>query len=166
MLLNAQELLFHNLLELSESQGKPAQIGYDLSVKEIKRLAKPGGIFKDKTEPPLLENLPLRYTTEYAYYLPQGVYDIMFHEGCKIPADKTGFIKHRSSLYRNGCMIVSPLFDPGFETANIGTVLYVMHPLGIYIEKDSRLGQMYFFSHSAVKEVYNGQWQNDKQRNT
>ena len=52
------------------------------------------------------------------------MYDITFNEGCKIPENRVAFIKQRSSLYRNGAVINSPVFDPGFETENMGTLLY------------------------------------------
>ena len=37
----------------------------------------------------------------------------------------------------------------------------------IFIEKDARVGQMYFHECDEVNEenLYNGQWQNDLQRN-
>jgi deoxycytidine triphosphate deaminase len=67
-------------------------------------------------------------------------------------------------LYRNGTTINSPLFDPGFETENMGTIMIVGVP--IFIEKDARVAQMYFHECDEVasENLYNGQWQNDKQR--
>jgi dCTP deaminase/dUTP pyrophosphatase len=89
------------------------------------------------------------------------VYDIIFNEGCKIPKNRVAFIKQRSSLFRNGAIINSPVFDPGFETQYMGTLLYVYET--IFIEKDARVAQIYFHECNDA-ELYNGQWQNDKQR--
>ena len=71
------------------------------------------------------------------------------------------FRSQRSSLYRNGAIINSPVFDPGFETQNMGTLLYVFEP--IFIELDARVAQIYFHE-CETADKYDGQWQNDKQR--
>jgi deoxycytidine triphosphate deaminase len=95
------------------------------------------------------------------WLLYEGVYDITFNEGCKIPDNRVAFIKQRSSLYRNGAIINSPVFDPGFETEFMGTLMYVNCP--IFIEENARVAQIYFHECSPA-EKYDGQWQNDKQR--
>ena len=95
------------------------------------------------------------------WLLYEGVYDITFNEGCKIPDNRVAFIKQRSSLYRNGAIINSPVFDPGFETEFMGTLMYVHCP--IFIEENARVAQIYFHECTSA-EMYNGQWQNDKQR--
>ena len=51
--------------------------------------------------------------------------------------------------------------DPGFSTDNIGTVMNVHER--IFIEQDARIAQMYFHENSEG-ELYDGQFQNDKQR--
>jgi len=95
----------------------------------------------------------------------EGVYDITFNEGCKLPSNRVAFIKQRSSLYRNGAIINSPVFDPGFETEFMGTVMAVNVP--IFVEEDARVAQIYFHTCGEVagENLYNGQWQQDKQRN-
>ncbi len=77
------------------------------------------------------------------------------------PDNRVAFIKQRSSLWRNGALINSPVFDPGFETDNMGTIMMVTEP--IFIEKDARVAQIYFHECEST-EKYNGQWQGDKQR--
>ena len=73
-------------------------------------------------------------------------------------------IRQRSSLLRNGAIIASSIFDPGFETENMGTIMIVTAT--IFIEQDARVGQMYFHKCDSVAEdnLYQGQFQNDKQR--
>jgi len=73
-------------------------------------------------------------------------------------------IRQRSSLLRNGAIIASSIFDPGFTTENMGTIMIVTAT--IFIEQDARVGQMYFHECDEVNEenLYNGQFQNDKQR--
>ena len=175
-MLNVKQVIDEGLLLLEHTQGKPAQVGYDLSIKAVQKIGNRigGGVYnlhrgstigkvlKNKTE--LTTYTPLdtiQLDGDTGWLLHEGVYDITFHEGCKIPDNRVAFIKQRSSLYRNGAIINSPVFDPGFETEFMGTLLYVHEP--IFIEKDARVAQIYF--HECVSaEMYNGQWQNDKQR--
>jgi len=175
-MLNVQQILDEGLLKLSESKGKPAQVGYDLTLKSVNKVGNKvrnsnvytsgriGKVLKDKTE--LTTYTPLetiQLDGVEGWLLHEGVYDLTFWEGCKIPNNRVAFVKQRSSLYRNGAIINSPVFDPGFETDNIGTLIYVHEPL--FIEKDARVAQIYFYE-CIDTEVYNGQWQNDKQRNS
>jgi deoxycytidine triphosphate deaminase len=172
-MLNAKQIVDEDLLLLENTQGKPAQVGYDLSLKAISKIGTRigynmfnegaiGKVLKDKT-------ILTKYTPKdtvmldgvEGWMLPEGVYDITFNEGCKIPSNRVAFIKQRSSLYRNGAIINSPVFDPGFETENMGTLLYVHEP--IFIEINARVAQIYFHECNGA-DLYNGQWQNDKQR--
>jgi hypothetical protein len=167
-MLNSNQIIYENLLKLENSKGKQAQVGYDLSIKSLQKVnssIKIGKILKDKTE--LAEYVPVmlgNLDNVEGYLLHPGVYDVTFHEGCKIPGNRTGFIKQRSSLYRNGSIINSPVFDPGFETDNMGTFMYVYET--IFIEKDSRIAQIYFHECELVKkdQLYDGQFQGDSQR--
>lgn len=177
-MLNSKQILEEGLLKLESSCGKPAQVGYDLSLKEVQQIStrdgihpamgrytpeKMGKVLKDKTE---LTNYyplsPFKLDGVEGWLLYPGMYDITFHEGCKIPANRAAFIKQRSSLKRNGTSISSPVFDPGFETENMGTVMDVRET--IFIEKDARVAQIYFHEVDPVEDLYNGQWQGDKQR--
>lgn len=172
MMLTAQQILDENLLILDESKGAPAQVGYDLSVKALNKIVTPGHVLVDKTVVPKYEPVPLvtKYIEGYGvregYMLSPGAYDIMFHEGCRIPADRTAKIRQRSSLLRSGAVIASSIFDPGFETQYIGTVLKVLSD--IFIEKDARCAQIYFQTNNPVADdqLYSGQFQRDSQRNS
>jgi len=176
-MLNAQQILDEGLLRLERAQGKPAQVGFDLTLKQVNAVGDPnkynngltyftnhkiGKVLKDKTE--------LTNYTPYAlinldgvtgWLLYAGVYDITFNEGCKLPDNRVAFIKQRSSLYRNGAIINSPVFDPGFETEFMGTLMYVHET--IFIEENARVAQIYFHECEPA-ELYAGQWQGDKQR--
>jgi deoxycytidine triphosphate deaminase len=172
-MLNAEQILEQGLIKTELSKGKPAQVGYDLSAKSINAIGKDelnsrpniGMVLKDKT---ILNNYtPVETKTidgVEGWLLYPGAYDITFHEGCKIAANRVGMIRQRSSLLRNGAIIASSIFDPGFETENMGTIMIVTAT--IFIEQDARVGQMYFHECDGVAEenLYNGQWQNDKQR--
>lgn len=96
------------------------------------------------------------------WQLSPGAYQVTFKQGCKIPSDKVLFIRQRSSLLRNGCVLHSSVFDPGFETENIGNIIIVNQP--IQIEKEARIAQVYSHNCNTVENLYDGQFQNDKQR--
>ena len=177
-MLNAKQIVDEGLLLLENTKGKPAQVGYDLSLKAVQKVGnkisggvynlskggKIGKVLKDKTELTTytpIESIQLEGTQ--GWLLHEGVYDITFNEGCKIPDNRVAFIKQRSSLYRNGAIINSPVFDPGFETMYMGTLLYVHETL--FIERDARVAQIYFHECEPA-EKYDGQWQNDKQRSS
>jgi deoxycytidine triphosphate deaminase len=164
-MLNAKQIIDEGLLKLEHTQGKPAQVGYDLSIKSVQKIVsdiKIGFILKDKTKLAHYEPVnSVEVDNNKGWLLYPGVYDITFNEGCKIPENRVAFIKQRSSLYRNGSIINSPVFDPGFETEFMGTFLYVHET--IFIEQDARVAQIYFHQCEPA-ELYDGQWQNDKQR--
>jgi deoxycytidine triphosphate deaminase len=174
-MLNAKQILNEGLLKLNESKGKPAQVGYDITLKAVNKVgssivvggtfnkdAKIGKVLKDKTELTTYVPIePINLDGDEGWLLYEGTYDITFNEGCKIPDNRVAFIKQRSSLWRNGALINSPVFDPGFETDNMGTIM-VVHET-IFIEKDARVAQIYFHECMSA-EMYNGQWQGDKQR--
>jgi len=179
MMLNAKQIINGELLKLQHSKGKAAQVGYDLSLKEVNRIGvsvageantiyadnKIGKVLKDKTE--LATYTPVETIMldgDEGWLLYQGVYDITFHEGCKIPANLVGLIRQRSSLLRNGTVLHSSVFDPGFETEFMGTVMVVNET--IFIEDGARVAQIYFHECTPVDSdnLYNGQWQGDVQR--
>ena len=176
-MLNVKQVINEGLLLLENTQGKPAQVGYDLSLKSVQRIGnqlgsghtlyvdgKIGKVLKDKTELTTYSPIEtIKLDGVEGWLLHPHTYDITFWEGCKIPDNRVAFIKQRSSLWRNGTLINSPVFDPGFETEFMGTIMMVTEP--IFIEKDARVAQIYF--HECVSaEMYNGQWQNDKQGNS
>ena len=165
-MLNSKQIIEEGLLKLENTHGKPSQVGYDLSIQSIQKVVSStqiGFILKDKTILAHYEPLqPTKLDGYNGWILYPGVYDITFHEGCKIPADRTAFIKQRSSLYRNGAIINSPVFDPGFETQHMGSLMYVHET--VFIEQDARVAQIYFHPSTTTDNLYSGQFQFDSQR--
>jgi deoxycytidine triphosphate deaminase len=173
-MLNANQIIEKGLLKLEHSKGKKAQIGYDLSLKEVNKIGNSSGfgfvgesrvgkVLKDKTELTTYNKVEkLNLDAKHGWLLHPGVYDITFWEGCTIPSNYVGLIRQRSSMLRNGTVLHSSVFDPGFETEFMGTVMVVNEP--IFVEEDARVAQIYFHECDPVEELYDGQWQNDKQR--
>lgn len=176
-MLNADQILNEGLLKLEHSKGQKSQVGYDLTLKQVNSIGqttnhqrnitkdKIGKVLKDRTELTNYTPYPLiNLDGVSGWLLYEGVYDITFNEGCKLPDNRVAFIKQRSSLYRNGTIINSPVFDPNFETEFMGTLMYVHET--IFIEENARVAQIYFHECTLVPEnqLYNGQFQGDKQR--
>jgi len=166
-MLNAQQILDEGLLKLENAKGKPAQVGFDVTLKAVNKVGDINAVYNDlvdrgeyKIGKVPIETINLDGAEGWLLY--PGTYDIEFWEGCKIPNNRVAFIKQRSSLWRNGTLINSPVFDPGFQTDNMGTIMLVTET--IFIERDARVAQIYFHECQPAEE-YNGQWQNDKQRN-
>ena len=167
-MLNADQIIEKELLKLEQSKGKKAQVGYDLSLQTVKQIRanpqdKIGVVLRSSTSlAGYSDTEKVQLDGNMGWLLYPGTYEITFWEGCKIPSDYVGLIRQRSSLLRNGTIIHSSVFDPGFETEFMGCVMRVNET--IFIEEDARVAQIYFHDCVEVSELYNGQWQGDKQR--
>lgn len=155
MLLTSKEIKEKSIL-LESEYSKYNQTGVDLSVKSFEKII--GGIVVNKNNTDT-SNLEYEFVIlEDGYYnLLPGAYAVEFNEGVTLPSNVTGKITTRSSLYRGGSHINSPLWDPGFSTINMGTTLIVEAP--IKIEVNSRIAQMFFMYSEEVEELYDGQFQ-------
>lgn len=97
-----------------------------------------------------------------AWTLQPGYYEVIVKEGCKMPNNAAMRFISRSSLVRNGAIIHCGQFDAGFETEQMGFFMQVLYP--IVIERGARIAQTMIFESEPVGNLYQGQWQNDKQR--
>ena len=159
MLLSSKEILKKGIVTPSE-HSKAAQVGIDLSLAKVEKITGGSVVFKDNTviNPEFfIEENPSQVDGKECWILEPGTYAITFNEGCNIPENYTGFILHRSSLYRTGTQIVSPVWDPGYKTDQMGTVMVVN--VKLIIEKNARACQILFHENSAVDELYDGQFQ-------
>lgn len=157
MLLNSDQIL--ELLE-TNGHGAKAQVGYDLTLNSAKRVV--GGVVtQDKTSPmPYEELMPTKNTAgKLMFHFKRGVYSLTFDQGIKLPADRTAFIRHRSSILRCGSFITSGVYDPGFEVEQMGAVMFVEEEL--YLEKGARVAQVIVLENTNA-ELYSGQWQGSK----
>ena len=156
MLNNADQV--EQLLQ-TNGKGAKAQVGYDLTLKEVKQIIG-GTVFSDKTEVlPYLEVPTFDKEGKTIYTLSAGSYSLTFEQGVKLPSNKTAFIRHRSSILRCGATITSGVYDPGFEVDEMGGVLIATRPINI--EKGARVAQIIIFDNSEA-ELYDGQWQGNK----
>ena len=156
MLNNADQV--EQLLQ-TNGKGAKAQVGYDLTLKEVKQI-NGGAVFSDKTEVlPYLEVPTFVKEGKTVYTLSPGSYSLTFEQGIKLPTNKTAFIRHRSSILRCGAIITSGVYDPSFYVDEMGAVLIVTRP--ITIQKGARVAQIIVFDNNDA-EAYNGQWLGEK----
>ena len=159
MLLTAHQILQQGIVIPSE-YSKPAQVGIDLSLNSVHSCHGGSIVYTDRTEidPEIFQEVKtVQVDGKECWMLDPGTYAITFNEGCKIPSNAAAFIIHRSSLYRTGNSIVSPVWDPGFETNQMGTVMIVN--VRLVVEKNARVAQMVVHTTDGEAELYNGQWQ-------
>ena len=154
MLLNAYEV--EKLLQ-TNNKGAKAQVGYDLTLKGVKKI-NGGVVMADKTSVnDYTEILPIQNANDKLIYkLEPGTYSLTFEQGIKLPTNRTAFIRHRSSILRCGGIITSGVYDSGFEVDEMGGVLVTTQP--IIIEKGARVAQIIVFENYEA-DAYNGQWQ-------
>ena len=159
---NAKELVDKGIVTGPILEKNVQMHGVDLNLIAVKRVLGGGHIpLLGKTVLGSYEDVPV---VDGMWKLDPGVYDITFAQGCKIPNDIMMLIRQRSSLLRNGTFLHSSVFDAGFETEQMGTVMTVQLP--ITIEEGARVAQIYSHQGTPVGEdlLYTGQWQGDKQR--
>lgn len=153
MLLNADQV---TELLITNDKGAKAQVGYDLTLKEVKQIN--GGIvMADKT---IVDDYTIVVPSQNVngkliYKLEPGTYSITFEQGCKLDNKHTAVIRHRSSILRCGGIITSGIYDPSFYVDEMGAVLITTKP--IIIEKGARCAQIIIFENHEA-EAYNGQW--------
>ena len=160
-MLNGRELIERGIIT-NVPEENVQQHGVDLNVIEISLLTG-GGVIPSigKTVLGGIEKQTLISDT-LLWKLEPGTYDVKFDQGCNIPSDTMLLIRQRSSLLRNGTILHSSVFDAGFKTNSVGTVMIVTVP--ITIQYKARIAQIYNHNCTLVENLYNGQFQNDKQR--
>ncbi len=127
MLLNADQV---TELLTTNDKGAKAQVGYDLTLKGVKKIN--GGIvMSEKTiVDEYTEVLPSKNLNEkLVFKLEPGTYSLTFEQGVKLPTNRTAFIRHRSSILRCGGIITSGVYDPGFEVEELATIKHLSHRL-------------------------------------
>jgi len=161
MLKNADQV---EQMLITNGKGKKAQVGYDLTVKDVK-LIRGGMLFADETQLEPYDEVKTQKVQKVendhreVWALTAGVYSVTFEQGCKLDDKTTAFIRQRSSILRMGGTVTSGVYDPGFEVDEMGGVMTLTK--GVLIEKGARLAQIIMYENNPA-ELYDGQWQKDK----
>ena len=167
MQLTGKEIIANNIISNYVEAGVQQQ-GIDVRIKNVSLVGPEIGFVPAEGKTLIPEYIQLSPVLDNTmncevFWLDPGYYEIELMEGCEIPSNATLHFKTRSSLVRCGAMVHSGQFDAGFKTNNMGCFLLTTRP--IKIEVGARIAQALVFTSSDVENLYDGQWQNDKQRN-
>ena len=83
---------------------------------------------------------------------------VRLNEVVSVPDDMFALIFSRSTFNRQGILITSTVFEPGWRGIPMVSI-YNFSGVDISIAKDTRIVQIIFFK-ADVASVYNGQYQN------
>lgn len=160
MQLTGKEIIDQKIIKNFCDAGVQQQ-GIDVRIKKVKIVEDTWGCVPSQGKTVIPSYSDIDPINGY-FELEPNYYEIELEEGCEIPSNATLHYKTRSSLVRCGATVHSGQFDAGFKTDNMGCFLNVMKP--IKIEVGARIAQAIVFTSSDVDNLYDGQWQNDKQR--
>ena len=163
MQLTGKQILEKGIVTNTVPEGYQQQ-GIDVRIKTIRKflVQANGKVHRDRTELPKQEAIVDIHPIDGYFALSPGYYEITMEEGCDMQDRYAMYLKTRSSLCRCGSEIVGGQFDAGFKTNSIGCFLEVRLP--IHIEVGARVAQCIVNETEIVDNLYDGQWQNDKQR--
>lgn len=89
------------------------------------------------------------------WVLHPGVYEIVMDHDITISEGEAGYVLPRSTLVRNGVILVSGLYDSGFS-GKLCAVLHVTRGV-MFLEKGARVGQFICFK-SETLHSYDGDY--------
>lgn len=138
-----------------EIQEQPA--GTDLTVGRIEKLSGTGRIDFDNSSREIAAG------TEVGSGKLDGgeAYRVTYNEKISVPWDAIGLVFPRSSVMRNGCHLVTAVWDPGYEGRGQG-LLQVLNPEGVILEENARVAQMIFIEMAQeAEEGYRGEYQGE-----
>jgi len=162
-MLTGKEIFDQSIIIGAES-GNVQQQGVDVRIIGINNLTGQGTLpSKGKTKLPEYEAVSGFSKEGDSIVLEPGYYEFIIQEGCNIPSNCAMKILTRSSLVRMGCNLYSGLFDAGFRTDHMGCFCLVSRP--VTIEWGARVAQCVVLTSNTVENLYDGQFQVDKQRN-
>lgn len=90
------------------------------------------------------------------FYLDPGAYEVLFEGNVSIADGEMGYVVPRSTLVRNGCTLISGLYDSGYNGV-VGAQLVVSNPTGAKIEQGARIGQFVLETAQAL-HTYKGSY--------
>lgn len=89
------------------------------------------------------------------FELSSGAYEIVFENIINVGENETGFVITRSTFIRNGCFLISGLYDSGYVGAMTAALHITTAPAKI--KKGTRIGQYLSFDAEMLYK-YNGSY--------
>lgn len=179
MMRNADYIMSNYIID-ELGLAKKAQVGVDLTVNRVTKIGGIGDkvdgvLYNDTTAAEIgvkadfatyTEIFPTStYNTHHdgeisMFVLPIGVYSIEFDQGLKpLGNEDTAFIHHRSTVLRNGNVIKTAVYDPGFGTDKMGAIMFINVPMKI--QQHARVAQIVMHSNQSA-ELYDGSYNNER----
>ena len=135
--------------------------GFDMTVREVARLANPGSVGAHDADRVLSDTEPMEFGPGGWLELPPGPFLITFNEVVNLPLDVMALGRPRSSLLRSGVGVHTAVWDAGYHGRS-QALLVVYHPDGYRVQRDARLMQLVFFQmETAASRGYQGRFQSE-----
>ena len=132
--------------------------GFDLTLREVRRMTSGGGIGAGPDQRELAETEPMSFDAEGWLHLSPGPYLLTFNEVLNLPLDLTVLGFSRSSLLRSGVSIHTAVWDAGYKGRS-QALLVVQNHLGYRLQRDARVAQLVFFRLSTpASQGYQGRF--------
>ena len=135
--------------------------GFDLTLKDVHAFASAGSVDFTNLERVISSMEPFTADFDGWYWMPEGSYVIVYNEEVRMPLDVVAIARTRSTLLRNGAIVETAVWDPGY-TGRSSSLLVVHNPYGVRLKKDSRVVQLLFHRVKNVGEGYSGVYQNER----
>ena len=133
------------------------EAGVDLTVKKIERFTGAGRLDFDNSS----RRIASGEDTSGEKLEGGSSYRVTYNEKIFVPADAVGLVFPRSTMMRNGCHLVTAVWDPGYEGRGQG-LIQVLNPHGLFLEKNARVGQLVFIRmESEAGQGYAGKFQGE-----
>ena len=135
--------------------------GFDMTVRDVARLATPGAISVEDSSRVLSETEPMGFGPDGWLQLEPGPFLVTFNEVVNLPLNIMALGRPRSSLLRSGVSIHTAVWDAGYSGRS-QALLVVYHPDGYRVQRDARLMQLVFLQmETAASRGYQGRFQSE-----
>lgn len=142
-----------------ESQLQPN--GFDLTLDSLSVHQGAGVVGISNSDRVLPDLVSLEFGAQGWIDLQPGIYHITFNEIVALPLNLMALGRPRSTLCRIGATIHTAVWDAGYEGRS-SSMLSVMNPHGIQLQKNARVMQLVFFGVSNPPEAgYAGIYQGE-----
>jgi len=152
-----QELVEKSALLESFSQDSLEGAGYDLRIGRVYGLKGGGALLVDGKNNPDVEEIE---GDEFSLKAGEFVL-VESQEKVNMPNNLSARILPRSTIFRNGCALITALVDPGFKgTLTMGLKNLSSHEFRF--QRNARVAQIVFEEVNGETEEYDGHYQGGK----
>ena len=144
---------------------RPEQVqpnGVELTLGSVARIVgPPGRLAFGNADRRLPDNEELPFNDDGWVHVDPGIYLVTFAETVRIHRDLFAVARPRSSLLRMGATLHTALWDTGYHGRS-QSLLNVMNPAGVELQRGARLMQLIFFKLGYdLENVYDGAYKGE-----